>query len=381
MLYRNNRKYKTLKGQQNLIQKYLEGQATEEEIQSLDNWVKQSMENEAVFKDAIAEWNVSSKFNSEAFDTENAFNNFLNATKKHSAAKPPQKTIIRSLSPAIKVVASIAAILVLSFYFFYPDQKDIIEMDYADQIILKSDDGSIKIIEEDMLLSFADDQSSAIAHYDEIIVPFGKTFTVVLSDGSTVKLNSGSTLKFPEKFTSDLDTRSVVLEGEAFFDVEKNEKQPFIVQTSDMNIKVLGTSFNVSAYADDASVKTILVEGRVNISDPQNVFRDSDIIPNQMAVFDKTTSNFDIVDVNALKLTSWTRNKLLFNDKSFEDITKIIERRYNVQVINNYDTLNNIKFYGEVVNESIEDVFETFSMAVDFNYIIKDGSVTLNKPE
>ncbi|WP_235293502.1 FecR family protein [Portibacter lacus] len=370
-----------MKGQQNLIQKYLEGQATEEEIQSLDNWVKQSMENEAVFKDAIAEWNVSSKFNSEAFDTENAFNNFLNATKKHSAAKPPQKTIIRSLSPAIKVVASIAAILVLSFYFFYPDQKDIIEMDYADQIILKSDDGSIKIIEEDMLLSFADDQSSAIAHYDEIIVPFGKTFTVVLSDGSTVKLNSGSTLKFPEKFTSDLDTRSVVLEGEAFFDVEKNEKQPFIVQTSDMNIKVLGTSFNVSAYADDASVKTILVEGRVNISDPQNVFRDSDIIPNQMAVFDKTTSNFDIVDVNALKLTSWTRNKLLFNDKSFEDITKIIERRYNVQVINNYDTLNNIKFYGEVVNESIEDVFETFSMAVDFNYIIKDGSVTLNKPE
>lgn len=391
--------------QQKLIQKYLENRASEEEVKFLNSWVRKNKSNKQVFKDVVTKWNVSTKYNSEKFDSEKAFDSFLFATQNESSDTSVKKSILRRIQPALKYAASIAAVVLVSFYLFLPENKVVPEVDYTNSIVLKLDDGSIKVIEEEHagpilsrngeiacfqqshLLSYQDVEgnstglSNDLPVFNEVIVPYGETFKVILSDGSSVLLNAGSSLKYPQKFTSNLRTRTVVLEGEAFFEIEKNADQPFIVQTADMNVKVLGTTFNVSAYSDDEFVKTVLVEGNVNVFDPNNVFEEINITPNQMAVFDRTTDKLGIVDVRVAKFTKWTNNKLLFDNEPFKDIAKVIERRYNVQIINNYDTLNDIKFYGAVNDESIDDIFKTFSTAVDFNYVIKDGSIIINRPD
>ena len=188
--------------------------------------------------------------------------------------------------------------------------------------------GSVVLNNDSVLQTTEDDVNTM----NQLVIPYGNQSRVVLSDNTVVWLNAGSRLIYPTRFKNK--TREVLLFGEAFFEVSKNPQQPFIVMTTDIDIKVLGTKFNVSAYAEDNLIKTVLNEGSVALRPSGANFFEKDILisPNQMATFDKTNSNTKITNVSAEAYSLWTKGIMNFEEADFSLVIKQVERYYNISV-------------------------------------------------
>ncbi len=165
----------------------------------------------------------------------------------------------------------------------------------------------------------------------ECFVPNGEMRTILLSDSSTVQLNSGSILIYPKEF-SDNTARYLYLNGEASFSVTRNENRPFIVKTSDMDVEVLGTVFNVSSYNTNDYVSTALESGKVNVH-----LKDEDetsfiLEPNNQIVLDKITGKTEVKKVNIENVMAWKKGYIMVEGLSINDISKMLERKYDVEV-------------------------------------------------
>jgi hypothetical protein len=194
---------------------------------------------------------------------------------------------------------------------------------------------------------------------NQLIIPYGNRSKVTLSDGTTVWLNAGSRLVYPSVFEEN--TREVLLFGEAFFDVSENKDRPFVVKTSALAVKVLGTEFNLSAYPDDKTIKTVLKEGSVAIRKNGAQFFEKDIIlkPNQLASFNKGTNESKIYDVDAEYYTIWTEGLLSFNEVELSRVLKKVERYYNVAVTYADPVLGSTKITGKLdLNSNVDEVIE-----------------------
>ncbi|MFB9076706.1 FecR family protein [Flavobacterium procerum] len=184
-------------------------------------------------------------------------------------------------------------------------------------------------------------QSTAAIAPKQYAAKLGEHAKITLSDGTTVLLNAGSVLKYPKTFNGD--TREVSLTGEAFFDVAKDAKHPFIIHTAKMDTKVLGTSFNVQAYPDKNIQEVSVVTGKVNVKSTvteENV----NVTPGQKAVF-KSKSNklhaYTDVPINSISL--WRKNIIVFEDTPLPEVIATISRDYNVVVELKNKNLNNLK--------------------------------------
>lgn len=212
--------------------------------------------------------------------------------------------------------------------------------------------------------------------YNEIYVPKGKTFTLVLSDGTVVHLNADTKLTFPSNFHPGKD-REVFLNGEAYFEVVENKDAPFKVQTNDLKITVLGTQFLVNTYNQDPFA--VLTEGSVALQIADQPSPKTVIIPGQKATL--KSQKFEIKQVNTANYLSWIHGELVFENEPFLEIIKKIERRYNVQIINTYEAYNNVEFRGKFDNESIIDMLETFKESALFDYSIQNNQIIITKPK
>ncbi len=185
------------------------------------------------------------------------------------------------------------------------------------------------VLNEDSIMASSPDQANQL---NQLVIPYGNQSKIVLSDNTVVWLNAGSRLFYPTSFKNK--TREVTLFGEAYFEVSKNPEMPFIVKTATMDIQVLGTIFNVSAYTEDNVVQTVLKEGSVSIRKKDAGFFDKDIVikPNQMATFNKTTSDTKIYEVDAEYYTLWTKGLISFEEIDFKRVIQKIERFYNIKV-------------------------------------------------
>ena len=190
-------------------------------------------------------------------------------------------------------------------------------------------DGKL-VVNSDTLKTDNSNPAPAMA-MNQLIIPYGKTSEVLLPDGTKVFLNAGSRLVYPENFTGK--TREVFLVGEAFFDVSHDQRHPFIVQVSDLRVKVLGTRFNVSAYPTDNVIETVLAEGKVQMErNNAGLFdRATELVPNQLASFDRTTRETSIRTVDPENYTLWTAGILKFESTDLNRITKRLERYYNIR--------------------------------------------------
>jgi transmembrane sensor len=175
------------------------------------------------------------------------------------------------------------------------------------------------------------DNPNSSPEINTLLIPYGSRSMITLADGTRVWLNAGSRLIYPTHFVNK--TREVYLSGEAFFDVQENEKQPFEVVTSDVRVNVAGTQFNVTAYPEDFSVQAVLVEGSVEIKSAIAGRRDKGVLiePGQLAYFNKKTQEVRVQKVNIDEYTLWTRGLLHFSNTDFNRITKKLERYYNIQ--------------------------------------------------
>lgn len=167
---------------------------------------------------------------------------------------------------------------------------------------------------------------------NQLVIPYGNQSKIVLSDHTVVWLNAGSRLVYPTLFKAK--TREVLLFGEAYFEVAKNPGQPFIVKTSDLEIRVLGTKFNVSAYEEDDLIQTVLKEGGVSIRRKgANLFeKDIVMLPNQLVSFNKSNRETKIYKVDADNYTLWTKGLISFEEVDFSRVIKQVERFYNISI-------------------------------------------------
>ena len=203
-------------------------------------------------------------------------------------------------------------------------------------------------------------------------VPFGKTSKVVLADGSTVYLNAGSQLMYPEHFTGK--KREVYLTGEAFFEVHEDRERPFIVLTSDFHIEVKGTSFNVSAYESDPYFETVLTEGKVKIRQNRSgIFEQGiDLLPNQMATFNRFSKETEVHAVDVGNYTLWKDGMFKFESSELSGVLRKIERFYNIRFDSDDPSLLSTKISGKLdLNDTKEDVIKTLSATTSVNIIKK----------
>jgi len=204
--------------------------------------------------------------------------------------------------------------------------------------------GSV-VLNNDSVLKTVLEAESAM---NQLVIPCGNQSKLTLSDNTVVWLNAGSRLVYPTTFAGK--TREVLLFGEAYFEVAKNAEKPFIVKTSDIQVKVLGTHFNVSAYAEDKVIQTVLQEGSIEICQNNSTFFDSKIVlkPNQMASFSKSSNETKLYDVDASYYILWTKGLLSFDDVDFIRILKKVERFYNISVSFSEPILGTIRISGKL---------------------------------
>jgi hypothetical protein len=203
----------------------------------------------------------------------------------------------------------------------------------------------------------------------QLIMPYGSSSKIVLGDSSVVWLNAGSRLIYPSDFTSK--NREVVLFGEAYFRVRNDANKPFIVQTSALEIKALGTEFNVSAYPEDNIIQTVLKKGSVAIRRIDGAKNENEILlrPNQLASFDKTTQQSKIDEVNTDFYTLWTDGLLSFENRDLNRIVKSLERYYNIRIQFDNPLLGMVKISGKLdLNKNKEEVFEYLTKVSAANF-------------
>jgi transmembrane sensor len=224
--------------------------------------------------------------------------------------------------------------------------------------------------------------------------------TIVLSDGTRITLNSQSSLKYPTNFTGK--TREVYLSGEAFFDVHKDHEHPFIIHTEKMNIKVLGTAFNVKSYPNEPSSETTLIRGAIEVTlddrpSDRIILKPSEKLIVKKGSFttvhkkqDKLSPATDSSagpqyvltsftrlhqDDSAVLETSWTQNKLIFRDENFADLAMRMERWYGVEIRFKNDGMKKYRFTGTYEKETITQALDALRITEDFHYKVKNSAI------
>jgi len=245
---------------------------------------------------------------------------------------------------------------------------------------------------------FAGESRYAGIAWAEIHSTMGSRVSFNLPDGSTGWLNSGSTLKYALNFDKN---RRVELEGEAYFDVVKDKSRPFFVRTSQIELKVLGTTFNLKSYSEDKTVEAMLLTGMIEIktlSGMQGGKQTVILKPNQKATFQKTSErlipNENQVapekiqgikavrisqDVDALPVVSWKDHKLVFVNEPFESLLVKIERWYDVEITLLDNPADNLSYTGVFEKETVEQALRALELATpDFSYTINKNKIAVS---
>lgn len=200
----------------------------------------------------------------------------------------------------------------------------------------------------------------------------GTVIKLHLPDGTVVWLNGGSTIRFPERFSRS-NTREVKLSGEAFFDVAHNKQKPFIVYTGNVKTQVLGTSFNISSYSQLEEVKISVIRGKVAVSAivQQNVASSATIklTPNQQAIYNKKTTTLVKEKADANGTTQWIKGGYEFRDATMTEIALALENRFNIKIRITNDSLAKKKITAQFDHtESLHKILDAFKQTANLKY-------------
>lgn len=213
--------------------------------------------------------------------------------------------------------------------------------------------------------------------YNELIVPEKCSYLVVLSDSSKVWVNSGSSIRYPVVFGDSI--RKVYISGEVLFDVKKDKTRPFIIETNNVSIKVLGTIFNVNTYSNEENIKITLVEGSI-VSNINNSNSKYYLKPNEQLVYDKKSSNIEIKNVNAQDYVLWRDGLCVLNRVKISEIARIIKRWYGVECKVEDYTIENIEVTGVLdKKQELNKFMKLLHLSTKLNYIFDGNTIILNR--
>ena len=221
-------------------------------------------------------------------------------------------------------------------------------------------------------------QTESVLVWKEINTPSRLTSKITLADGTVVTLNSETQLKYPTAFKGD--HREVYLNGEAFFDVKKDAQHPFIVHTEKINIKVLGTTFDLKAYKTDSHTEATLITGAIQVSmkdlpEKQILLKPTEKFSLQHQAQNATDAPlYSIIPLNETE-TSWMNHKLVFKNETFDILANSLSRWYGLQIVFKNESLKNSRFTGFFEKENISQALKALQLIEPFRYKIQDKTV------
>jgi len=350
-----------------LIVKYLDDEISDEEQDALYQWLKADQQNFRQFIKLKDIWHMGEMLCSDENAGKNALHRFRN--KYPETVKPVNrsKEILRySLQAAATII--LACLLSLSWKWLTNKKENIPNLQNE---------------------------------FTQVFIPRGQKGQITLHDGTKIWLNSNTILKYPDNFGNG--QRKIILDGEAYLDVAKDPVHPFILETSTVTLKVLGTSFNVKCYSEENTVETTLIEGSLEILPGNSGIRSKKKItlkPNEKAIFLKLNNSISIAELDkpghkddkinqrikkspisitqVESIISWKDNHLTFRDESFEEITKKMESWYDVEIRIEDEKLKKYRFTGKFIyNETIDQVMDVISRTTPLIYSLDKNMLTI----
>lgn len=248
------------------------------------------------------------------------------------------------------------------------DGKQTVVLDKNNAEIRVDEDGTVTV-DEQLLVASRGEKVSV----NQIVVPYGKRSKIILPDGSSLWINSGSCISYASNFAAN---RKLNVQGEVYLDVRKDAAHPFVVKTNRLEVTVLGTSFNVTDYAKDAETAVVLVRGSVDVTvDNKEKKR---LVPNQRLSKENGAVKVDEVDV--YNYICWKDDAMNFDGQKLSDVLKSLSRYYNTK-IEISGSLKDEKYYGSLdLNCTLDEVLESISLATPLN-IIRQGDEIYITPE
>ncbi len=204
-------------------------------------------------------------------------------------------------------------------------------------------------------------------NFNQLRVPFGKRAFLTLSDGTELWVNVGTVVSFPVTFANNI--REIFVDGEVYANVSHDASRPFVIRTNALDVRVLGTSFNLSAYKDQSQTNVVLVNGSVNVQPKDG--EGTIIKPNQMYAYSNRTAKVETVDVE--KYTSWHEGNLIFQNETIESILMRLSRYYNARM-KFPDKASGITFSGKLeLKDDLTQMLNGLSQITDMTYTVKDS--------
>ena len=200
---------------------------------------------------------------------------------------------------------------------------------------------------------------------------------LVLPDGSTVTLNYFSSLKYPRRFSGEM--RKIELEGEGFFEVKSDPEHPFVINTRDVDIKVLGTSFNVNAYSENAAVEVIVKTGEVAVTRHGEVPRTIILKPGNKGVYKKTEETLEITQEIDRNYLAWKTKSFVFEDQTLLDVSKQLNKVYQAEIIIDSDSLKDARITTTFNDQSLDAILNVLSATLDLDVRKSNGQIILSE--
>ena len=357
-----------------LISKSLSGNITKGEQAELDSWREENEYNQRLFEQICSETTMREKFDQyKHSNVQTAFDAFVKKREElHS-----RRRWIGTLSRYAAII--IVPVLVVVFYYSKKETVKVTERSqfaselatiqrnlpvltlsngkemvlYNQELLLEEENGvRISVNEEGRMQYDKADSVGAEMVYNTLTTPSQCDFMFILADGTRVWMNAKSSLRYPVAFHGK--ERVVYAEGEIYLEVARDEKHPFFVMLNGMKVEVLGTSFNVNSYADEDYAEVTLVEGRVaaHVDD-----KSYDLLPSRQLRWDKKNESVDIRIVNVDDYIAWKRGQYVFKGRSLEEVAKVLERWYDMEIIFE-DEKSKKTVYTGVINK--EENFDAF---------------------
>ncbi len=318
---------------------YIRQELSEQERHKVDMWINSSAENRKLFEQLLNEW--ENIYDSPEQSVRADKDKIWSGISSHIRTSLPVKSYTRKILIKVAGIAAMLAIIV----------------GVAATVFVKSSIDS----------AFLSQSVTTIETRQ------GQKMQMTLPDGTKVWLNSGSKLTYAGDFNRS--ERIVNLEGEAFFNVTKNQSKKFKVRTSGVDIVVKGTSFDVSAYNDDREISVSLLEGKVVITDKTGKYM-TDLNPDELAIISRQNLKYTLFKDDANTYRSWTEDQLIFYNEDIYEVAKKLERWYgiNIKLVNPNEKQ---KYTFSVKTESLRELLELFNKLTPIDYKINGKEVTI----
>lgn len=316
--------------------KYLIGTSSEEENKQLKQWIECSAENK---KRLFAEKDIwdTYGFHSNIYQYEPVSELDLLKQSLFPDKKQRRITLVNLLK--------IAAVLVLVFGLGWSTR----------------------------FISFKNATQMSDVIMQEVFVPKGQVNQIFLADGTRIWINSETQLTFPSVFKAE--KRIVKLDGEAFFEVAKDKKHPFIVEVKGQTIEVLGTSFNLKAYKNSSKIETTLVTGKIRL---QTGNKTTILSPGEQSTYNKAELKMVVNKVNPVNYSGWKDGRFEFQNEDLIEVFKVVERWYDVEIITDGNDFNGMHFSGVIKrNKDAKHFLDLLNHSIPIQYEITDDKIKI----